>query len=163
MKTYLPKTSNQKGFTLVELMVVISIIAILSVVGYTLYTNAQKAARDVVRKQEIDAIANAMEMNYDSGTAKYAVLTPGSFVNGAIPADVYSGTAKCGTAGNLYCEYCGRKTAGTPMAKGANSGTTCTANGAKVVDSLYPVADTAFEVCATLETSATAYCKTNQR
>ncbi|GEM_PF-1751413 len=162
MREYLPKSINSpKGFTLVELLVVMSIIAILSVIGFVIFSGVQKNARDVVRRQEIDAIAKAMEINYDNATLKYTVLNANSFVNGVVPVDVYSGTVKCGTGGTKLCEYCGRTAVGAAMTKGENTAT-CTTGGAKV-DLTKPVADTAFEVCATLENPPYFYCKSNQR
>lgn len=172
MKKFLPKTLNNPqgfiqhrngaGFTLIELMVVISIIAILSVVGITLFTGAQKSTRDSVRIQEIGAISAALETNYNNGTAKYALLANSHFAAGAIPADTYSGQAKCGTGGSKWCEYCARTTAGTAMTKGENSATACTAAGSKI-DASKPPIDTAYEVCATLEAAPYFYCKVNQR
>lgn len=57
------------GFTLVELLVVISIISILSVIGITIFTGAQKTARDARRRVDIEEIAKAMEINYGKITA----------------------------------------------------------------------------------------------
>lgn len=82
------KLYNQIGFTLVELLVVIAIIAILSVVGLTLFSGAQANARDARRKTDVDAIANALESNRPTGTAFYKAPTDGSwFSSGAIPTD----------------------------------------------------------------------------
>lgn len=165
MKKFLPKTiNNPSGFTLIELMVVISIIAILSVIGVTMFNNVQKNARDSVRKQDIDSIAKALEVNYDLNTSKYVPLATAQFAGGAVPADTYSGTAKCGNTGTLLCEYCVRNVAGTAMTKGPNTAT-CPAGGTKATNAKPPI-DTAFEVCATLETGAGAsnyYCKSNSR
>ena len=50
------------GFTLVELLIVISIIAVLSVIGVTVFSGVQKSARDAKRRGDIDAIAKALEV-----------------------------------------------------------------------------------------------------
>ena len=50
MKKFLPKLkTNPLGFTLVELLVVVAIIAVLSVIGITIFTGVQKNARDARR------------------------------------------------------------------------------------------------------------------
>ncbi len=49
------------GFTLIELMIVIVIIAILATIGLVMYTNVQRSARDSKRIQDINAIQNALE------------------------------------------------------------------------------------------------------
>ncbi len=53
-----------KGFTLIELMVAISIVAILSAIGLTLFTSVQKSARDAKRKSDLHAISLALEQYY---------------------------------------------------------------------------------------------------
>ena len=68
---------RQKGFTLVELLVAISIVAVLAIVGLAVYSGLQKGARDSVRKAEIRSIAQALESHYisqvpPSGTATCA-------------------------------------------------------------------------------------------
>lgn len=55
---------KSRGFSLVELLVVISIIAILSTVGFTTYTQAQVVARDSRRKEDLKAIQGALESYY---------------------------------------------------------------------------------------------------
>ncbi|TXG78350.1 type II secretion system protein [Candidatus Dojkabacteria bacterium] len=55
---------SQVGFTLVELLITISIIAILSTVAITVYTNAQKNARDGKRIEDIKQIQLALEQYY---------------------------------------------------------------------------------------------------
>ena len=54
-------SAQKKGFTLVELLVVISVIAILSVIGLTLYTSVLRGARDTKRKADLTAISRALE------------------------------------------------------------------------------------------------------
>ncbi len=88
MKKFLPKTlNNPAGFTLVELLVVISIIAILSVIGITIYSGVQKNARDARRRGDIDSISNAWETNHVNTSPFYPKLLPAWFASGAIPRD----------------------------------------------------------------------------
>lgn len=56
--------SARKGFTLVELLVAISIVTIIAAIGYVTYTNAQVAARDARRKQDLRSIKLALELYY---------------------------------------------------------------------------------------------------
>lgn len=53
-------TVNTLGFTLIELMVAISIVAILSAIGLTLFINIQKSARDAKRIGDLVALQNAV-------------------------------------------------------------------------------------------------------
>ena len=136
MKKLLPKSvRNPKGFTLVELLVVVSIIAVLSVIGITVFTGLQKNARDSRRKADIDSIAKALEANYTSGSATpYPVLVATMFSGGLIPDDpqnadtfVYSG--KPGAAAATYT-VCAKLENG----KGGNSSDT---NGAAAADGAF--------------------------
>lgn len=52
--------SETEGFTLVELLVVITIIAILATIGMTIFSGVQKAARDTKRRGDIDALQKAV-------------------------------------------------------------------------------------------------------
>lgn len=90
----LPKTQkNQNGFTLVELLVVIVILAILGVVGVTLFSSTQSRARDAKRKEDINAMASAMEANYVPGTGYSTTISTTWFADGAIPANPAPGGA----------------------------------------------------------------------
>lgn len=53
---------QNKGFSLVELLVVITIIAILSVVAYTAVGGQTAKARDSKRKEDLSAIQSALEI-----------------------------------------------------------------------------------------------------
>ncbi len=86
MKRFLPKSAkNPKGFTLVELLVVVSIIAILSVIGVTVFTGIQKGARDTKRKGDVEAMAKALESNFTSTYPTTVAAT--YFTSGLVPTD----------------------------------------------------------------------------
>lgn len=80
---------KKSGFTLVELLVVISIIAILSTIGITVYSGVQKTAQDTKRKVDINAIAKAYEQKYNFTTQTYGEVTDTDFVGGKKPTDPY--------------------------------------------------------------------------
>lgn len=81
------KFNKARGFTLVELLVVVAIIAILSTIGLTIFTSAQANARDARRKADIEAIANALETTRSPGTLFYTNLPTTAFSGGAVPVD----------------------------------------------------------------------------
>ncbi len=64
--------SNTKGFTLLEVLIVIAIIGILVSIGLASYTTAQKKSRDARRKGDLKAMQSAWEQYYSqSTTASY--------------------------------------------------------------------------------------------
>lgn len=100
MKFKLPRfIKNPCGFTLIELMVVISIIAILAVVGIVIFGNAQSKARDGRRKADIDSIADALETNKPAGSLNYPSTELSDvtklFSGGVIPTDPKVGESYC--------------------------------------------------------------------
>ncbi len=87
--------SKKSGFTLVELLVVISIIAILSVVGITLFSGVQRNARDARRRADIDAIAVALESKKVPGAVYYSTIADTDMSSGKIPMDSSSTLYYC--------------------------------------------------------------------
>ena len=66
----LPKSAGlARGFTLVELLITISIIAVLSTVAITVYSMAHKNARDGKRIGDIKQIQLALEQYYAANKA----------------------------------------------------------------------------------------------
>lgn len=88
------------GFTLIELMVVISIISILSIVGIVVYSSAQSKARDSVRKNDLNNLATALELYNQTkgfyfkgaGDAFYDDVDMKGFMNQSMPKDPQDST-----------------------------------------------------------------------
>src|SRR3989344_530613 len=74
MKKFLPTS----GFTLIELLVVVAILAILSVIGYSIFAGAQGNTRDGVRRTELNNLGKNVETSKD--------------VTGGFPLYKYTGT-----------------------------------------------------------------------
>ena len=55
---------RKRGFTLIELMMAVTILAILAVTGYTAFAQSQMRGRDVKRKNDLVQIAAALEVYY---------------------------------------------------------------------------------------------------
>lgn len=89
-----------KGFSLIELLIVISIIAILAVVGLVSYTDFIKNSRDARRQADLKTIQSALEEYHaDQIYYPYSVTAGGSLTNPAgtktyltkVPNDPLSG------------------------------------------------------------------------
>jgi prepilin-type N-terminal cleavage/methylation domain-containing protein len=72
---------NRRGFTIVELVVVMTIMAILLTLGLVGFANSQANARDADRSADINAIAKGLEIRYTRGnpSATAAYITQGSY------------------------------------------------------------------------------------
>lgn len=64
----------RKGFTLIELVIVISIIAILSTMAFFGFSKAQASARDASRSQSMNGVRSALERYYADNNS-YPVTT----------------------------------------------------------------------------------------
>lgn len=78
----LPKLKRNEAFTLVELLIVISIIAILALLGLVIFRNVSSNARDGRKKADIEAITKAYEVKY---SGSYPTLTGTDFSGGSFP------------------------------------------------------------------------------
>lgn len=61
--------TKSRAFTLVELLVVISVIAVLSTITFAFYENAQQKARDHKRKQDLQTIRSSLQQYYQDNNA----------------------------------------------------------------------------------------------
>lgn len=66
----MPKKQNFSGFTLIELMVAIAIIAVMATIGMVIYSTAQKAGRVSKRVQDLEALRTAIEL-YKTANGSY--------------------------------------------------------------------------------------------
>lgn len=164
MQKFLPKTSHTpEGFTLIELMVAITIVAILSIMGLVAFSTVQKSARDTKRRGDIDAIATALEANKPPTSSLYTALAGSQFSGGGIPTDPLN---------HKYCEQ-GSATSTTAPAPLTATGATgnwpdptkcptgwldATATGTGGPDF---ASDMSWTVCAALESSNAVYCKSS--
>lgn len=58
------KTARQKGFTIVELLIVIVVIGILAALVLNTFAGVQRRARDTQRQTDINSIATQLEVYY---------------------------------------------------------------------------------------------------
>ena len=56
----MPVNTAKKGFTLIELMIAISIVAVLATIGMVMYSSTQSTARDAKRKGDLEDIKSAL-------------------------------------------------------------------------------------------------------
>ncbi len=60
---------NKKGFTIVELLIVIVVIAILAAITVVAFNGVQQRARDSIRKSDLANLEKALELHYtDKGS-----------------------------------------------------------------------------------------------
>lgn len=84
--------SLSKGFTLMELLIVIVILGILTTIVASSFRSSQEKARDSRRKSDIEALAKAIEVYYNDhnrypGSTNGSIDVPDCGASGANPCD----------------------------------------------------------------------------
>lgn len=97
------KLTGRKGFTLIELMVVVAIIGILAAIGLAMFNGAQAKARNAAAKADVKAYQAAIEQTYNSQTGVYTAPTGSSFASGSVPTGVDSSQTNMNAGGTVYC------------------------------------------------------------
>lgn len=70
----------KKGFTLIEVLVAATIIAVLAAVGFASYSKVNQKSRDSKRKSDIEQLRSAVEM-YRADNGFYPNAGTGSWTN----------------------------------------------------------------------------------
>ena len=112
----LPKKTTPKkqfGFSLLELLVVISIIGILIAISAAAYATAQKKGRDAKRRGDVSAMQKAFEQYnaandgaYDSVSTDCTGMTSlggADFLPGGLPVDPKGAPYTCTNTSSTYC------------------------------------------------------------
>jgi len=70
--------AHQSAFTLIELLIVITILGVLMTLGYNTFQGSQQKARDAERKSDLKQIQKALELyQQDKPTPQYPQTSPG--------------------------------------------------------------------------------------
>ena len=134
------KNIFKRGFTLLELLVVISIIGIMIGLGAVSYTTAQKKGRDSRRLGDMRAMQAVYEQYYsdpahsyqyplDCGDAAIAPYAPSGWPDDPKNSTPYVYTTNCSVSGYCFCAALesgvgNSGSAADATCSGLNSGTT---------------------------------------
>lgn len=79
-KLHTSKTTNKAGFSMIELLVVATIMIVLTTIGLVSYQNAGKKSRDAKRKADLQIVRQALVLSKADGNSYPAGGTPFSTV-----------------------------------------------------------------------------------
>ncbi len=129
MQTIMKRKDNQKGFTIVELLIVMAILAVLAAVAVPKYTAVLAKSKMDAHNANIDMIVHAGQLYYDSNNqaaiSDLATLVTAGYLK-ENPKDPISDTATAytfvATAAGVYTVTPGLATmSGTAVSKAASA------------------------------------------
>lgn len=72
----------KKGFTFIEILLVVTIIAVLAAIGVVSYVSANKQSRDTRRKADLEQLRSALELyRSDNGTYVDRTVSGGAVIS----------------------------------------------------------------------------------
>lgn len=109
------KKAREQGFTIVELLIVIIVIAILAALVISAYTNIQSQARASANKSDARAVANALSAYATANNSTYPTFanlgtTIGTGSSNTIKVDTTNVVAGAATEGHTGYTQCGSGT-----------------------------------------------------
>lgn len=128
MKKFFHFSKESQGFSLIELLVVISIMALLMALAAVSFSSAQRKGRDAKRRADMQAIQKGFEQYFADNNTYAACNTMGGSVTyfpAGLPSDPspsQSYSSSCSVS--AYC-YCARLESGTGNSTAAAASTTC--------------------------------------
>lgn len=102
---------NRRGFTMIELLVVATIIAVLSAVGVVSFSRANIRARDGKRKADLEQVRSALEL-YRSDMGYYPAVAAGSLVSALNTGGYLNSTTVADPQTGTAYTYCSSQTSG---------------------------------------------------